>query len=228
MRLKTHELGTGDRTAVLVHGIMASYETWCRVAPALVARGYRVVMPDLRGHGDSPRADAYSAELFAADLVDTVPPGADLALGHSLGGLALSLVVSELRPVRAVYSDPVWRLGRGPGPEPFREAALTFSAAGIRAAAPRWTDEDVAAEVAGLRRWDVASADWLADASDAVPERPVVPSLVQAAGDGLLVPPDFAAELRGRGFAVRTVASTGHCVHRDDLNGFLASLDGWI
>jgi pimeloyl-ACP methyl ester carboxylesterase len=228
MRIKTHELGTGERIAVLIHGIMASRETWCRVAPALVARGYRVVMPDLRGHGDSPRADAYSAELFAADLVDTLPRGADLALGHSLGGLALSLAVGELRPARAVYSDPAWRLGRGPGPEPFREAARTFSEAGIRAAAPRWTDEDVAAEVESLRRWDVASADWLADASDAVPERPVVPSLVQAAGDGLLVPPDFAADLRGRGFAVRTVAGTGHCVHRDDLNGFLSSLEGWI
>ncbi|HUC22805.1 MAG TPA: hypothetical protein VMA73_08875 [Streptosporangiaceae bacterium] len=55
-----------------------------------------------------------------------------------------------------------------------------------------------------------------------------MPSLVQAAGDGLLVPEDFAAELRGRGFGVRTVAGTGHCVHRDDLNGFLSSLDGWI
>ena len=228
MRLKTHELGTGERTAVLIHGIMASHETWCRVSPALVARGYRVIMPDLRGHGDSPRADAYSAELFAADLVDTLPHGADLALGHSLGGLALSLAVGELRPARAVYSDPAWRLGRGPGPEPFLEAVRTFSEAGIRAAAPRWTDEDVAAEVGGLRRWDAASADWLAGATDAVPERPVVPSLVQAAGDRLLVPEDFAAELRGRGFEVRTVAGTGHCVHRDDLNGFLSSLDGWI
>jgi len=77
-------------------------------------------------------------------------------------------------------------------------------------------------------RPDVRPADWLAAASNAVPERPVVPSLVQAAGDGLLVPEDFAAELRGRGFGVRTVAGTGHCVHRDDLNGFLSSLDGWI
>jgi hypothetical protein len=24
------------------------------------------------------------------------------------------------------------------------------------------------------------------------------------------------------------VPDTGHCIHRDDLDGFLASLDGWL
>lgn len=61
---------------------------------------------DLRGHGTSERGE-YSPELFAKDLVDTFPEGAELAVGHSLGGLALSLAVAELRPRRAVFIDPV-------------------------------------------------------------------------------------------------------------------------
>ena len=37
--------------------------------------------------------------------------------------------------------------------------------------------------------------------------------------------------LTDAGFEVRTVAGTGHCahrVHRDNLNGFLSTLAGWI
>lgn len=37
-----------------------------------------------------------------------------------------------------------------------------------------------------------------------------------------------AALLTGRGLAVRTVAGAGHTIHRDDFDGFMAALDGWI
>nr|BFE86321.1 hypothetical protein GCM10020093_089220 [Planobispora longispora] len=55
MRLNTCEWGSGDRVAVLIHGIMASSRCWWRVGPALAERGYRVVAVDLPGHGGSPR-----------------------------------------------------------------------------------------------------------------------------------------------------------------------------
>ncbi|MQY09101.1 alpha/beta fold hydrolase [Actinomadura macrotermitis] len=231
MKLKVHELGDGDRTALLVHGIMASAGTWCRVAPLLAARGYRVLMPDLRGHGDSPHAPEYAPELFAGDLLESLPTGADVAIGHSLGALSLSLVAAELRPARAVYSDPAWKIRNAWDRDQLRAfAAATkrLTAEQVRRMAPKWADEDVAAELAGYARWDVRAADWLAEAADAVPDAPVVPSLVQAAGDPRLVPEALAADLRGKGFEVVRVPGTGHCVHRDDLDGFLRSLEGWI
>jgi pimeloyl-ACP methyl ester carboxylesterase len=230
VKLKVHETGGGDRTAVLIHGVMASAGTWCRVAPLLAARGYRVLMPDLRGHGESAHAAEYSPELFAADLVESLPTGADVAIGHSLGALSLSLAAADLRPAKAVYSDPAWRIGGEPGADHDGFAAFTKRATAerLRKMCPKWADEDIAAELDGYARWDVRAAGWLREAIDLVPDRPVVPSLVQAAGDRRLVPDDLAAGLRAKGFTVTRVEGTGHCVHRDDLNGFMASLEGWI
>lgn len=109
MRLHTQEWGTGERLAVLVHGIMADHRTWHDLVPVLTDRGYRVLAVDLRGHGASARG-AYAPQLFAEDLLETLPRGPELALGHSLGALALALAVGELAPDRAVYSEPAWRL----------------------------------------------------------------------------------------------------------------------
>jgi pimeloyl-ACP methyl ester carboxylesterase len=231
MKLKVHELGEGDKVALLIHGIMSSAGNWRRVAPLLVERGYRVVMPDLRGHGDSPHTAQYAPELFAGDLLDSLPTGADIAIGHSLGALSLSLVVDELRPAKAVYSDPAWKLAANPMAdqiEQFAAATKSATAESIRQLWPKWAPEDVQAELEGFAAWDVNAARWLKDARDLIPERPVVPSLVQAAGDKALVDDELADLLRSRGFEVTFVPDTGHCIHRDDLDGFMRSLDGWI
>ncbi|OQD55397.1 alpha/beta hydrolase [Streptomyces phaeoluteigriseus] len=114
MRLHTQEWGTGDRLAVLVHGIMTDHRTWHELAPVLTGRGYRVLAVDLRGHGASGRG-AYAPALFAEDLLETLPRHPELALGHSLGALALALAVEELAPARAVYSEPAWRLSGSEG-----------------------------------------------------------------------------------------------------------------
>ncbi|MEU4129336.1 hypothetical protein [Streptomyces wuyuanensis] len=42
------------------------------------------------------------------------------------------------------------------------------------------------------------------------------------------MPPERARALVSRGFALRTVKGAGHAVHRDDVDGFMASLEGWI
>ncbi|WP_302832688.1 hypothetical protein [Streptomyces sp. GbtcB6] len=35
-------------------------------------------------------------------------------------------------------------------------------------------------------------------------------------------------KLQGLGFTVRTVTDAGHVIHSDDLDGFLAALDGFV
>ncbi|MFJ6215393.1 alpha/beta fold hydrolase [Streptomyces sp. NPDC092296] len=238
MRLHVRGWGSGARTALLVHGMMSDHRSWRRVGPWLARRGYRVLAVDLRGHGRSPRgpgtapAERYLPELFAGDLVDTLPTGADLALGHSLGGLALSLAVDRLRPRRAVYSDPAWCIpGPGRGLDPagfawFRTAAREQ----IAALNPRWEQTDVDIELATLALWDPDTGGGLAGVAGRalLPERPAVPSLVQLADPSFMIGPEHAAELARRGFEVRTVAGAGHTIHRDDLPGFLSSLDGWV
>ncbi|MFI6080165.1 alpha/beta fold hydrolase [Streptomyces sp. NPDC051217] len=235
MRLHTHTWGEGDRVALLIHGIMADHRTWRRVGPELAARGLRVIAVDLRGHGASGQGP-YAPEDFADDLVETLPAGAEVAIGHSLGGMALALAVERLAPRRAVYCDPAWHL---PGPDagatesagPARlAAAKTLSREEISTLNPRWEEVDVDLEVASLAVWDERTAYGIAPAfgADLRPARPAVPSLVTIADPSPMVSPEDAAELRSRGFEVRTVEGAGHTAHRDDLDAFMAALKGWI
>ena len=96
MQLFTREWGTGDRVAVLVHGLFSSSRTWHRLGPALADEGYRVVAVDLAGHGQSPRLENYSLAGLVRSIADSVPLRPELAIGHSLGGLTLSRLIRRL------------------------------------------------------------------------------------------------------------------------------------
>ena len=69
-----------------------------------------VTTVDLRGHGASDRSDDYGIDAFADDLVETLPTGLDLVVGHSLGGTVLERAVGRLAPAHALYLDPGFRL----------------------------------------------------------------------------------------------------------------------
>jgi pimeloyl-ACP methyl ester carboxylesterase len=87
-RVAYRDAGTGE-TLLLVHGMAGSSATWRAVIPELAKR-YRVVAPDLLGHGESakPRGD-YSLGAFAAwlrDLLDELGIRQATVIGQSLGG----------------------------------------------------------------------------------------------------------------------------------------------
>lgn len=93
------ELGEGD-PLLLLHGIGDSHRTWRRVAP-LLARHYRVLAPDLPGHGHSGRPDApYTLDWFS-DVMDAWMqaigvPRAHIC-GHSYGGGISQWMVMKYR-----------------------------------------------------------------------------------------------------------------------------------
>jgi pimeloyl-ACP methyl ester carboxylesterase len=69
VRLAWHEMGEG-RPVVLIHGYVSSADmNWIRFGHAeMVAReGFRVIMPDLRGHGQSDKPHA--PELYGPDIL---------------------------------------------------------------------------------------------------------------------------------------------------------------
>jgi len=226
MKLFTREWGTGPRTAVLVHGIMSDSRTWHRVAPRLATHGYRVLAVDLRGHGHSPRG-AYNPHAWANDLVEKLPEHPELAIGHSLGAVALALAADRLRATRTVYSDPAW-LTATADPVLDLSRLLDFKDATreqIAAMNPRWDARDVEVEAATLQLWDPATIDGarLIGVSHAEPDRPSASALVQLAFESLpFSPPPGGTEdrLRERGLEVRVVPRVGHCIHRDDLDAF--------
>jgi pimeloyl-ACP methyl ester carboxylesterase len=239
MRLHVHDSDNGSGgTAVLIHGFTSSHRSWHAVEAELVARGYRVLAPDLRGHGDSPRGGA-TAEQLADDLVDSLPVGVDVAIGHSLGALALLLAAERLRPARAIYSDPAFSFGELPddhvekidraNAQIIREIEATTPTL-LRRARPRWSDGDIAAEMAGLARFDPAFLPSFGALTgrDFLPLAAMVPSLVQLADPSTMLDEAQVDLLRTRGFEIVSVPDTGHCIHCDDLPGFMASIKEWI
>jgi|SRR5215217_4259233 len=92
VELAWHELGAG-RPVLLLHGLFSNSETnWLKfgAAQALAARGFRVIMMDLRGHGASgaPHEEAsYPPDVLARDGIELV---AHLGLtDYDLGGYSL-------------------------------------------------------------------------------------------------------------------------------------------
>jgi pimeloyl-ACP methyl ester carboxylesterase len=88
-RVAYQDVGTGPEALLLIHGMAGSSETWRAVIPQL-SRKYRVVAPDLLGHGKSakPRGD-YSLGAFAVllrDLLDELGITRATIVGQSLGG----------------------------------------------------------------------------------------------------------------------------------------------
>lgn len=72
----------------LIHGVRDHARAWDRIAEAFAGR-YRVLAPDLRGHGDSEwaRGGVYSSEAYVFDLAEMLAPLGQVSLiGHSLGG----------------------------------------------------------------------------------------------------------------------------------------------
>ena len=94
--------GSGDRTLVWLHGILLDANLSRGLARALAARGNRVVLLDLLGHGrsDKPRHSApHRMDLYAGQVVHLLDElGVDQVV---LGGVSLGTNVSLLTAVRA-------------------------------------------------------------------------------------------------------------------------------
>jgi 3-oxoadipate enol-lactonase len=103
---------------VLQHGYARSAKFWFAWVP-LLARDYRVLRIDLRGHGDSPvdfdpatgsTLDAYIGDL--CDVLDHVGADAVHYCGESFGGI-LGMVLTAREPKRirtlALVASPVYQ-----------------------------------------------------------------------------------------------------------------------
>lgn len=113
VELAWRETGEG-RSVVLLHGFFSDAHTnWIKFghAAAIAAKGFRVVMPDLRAHGDSAKpheASAYPPDVLARDgfaLIEHLElTDFDLG-GYSLGGrTVVRMLAMGATPRRAIVS----------------------------------------------------------------------------------------------------------------------------
>lgn len=111
--LKIHEMGKG-RPLILLHGLFSNAHTnWIKFghAQALADVGFRVIMPDLRAHGESEAPHdpaAYPEDVLVKDIEALV---ASLELtDFDLGGFSLGarttarLLVTGARPGKAILA----------------------------------------------------------------------------------------------------------------------------
>lgn len=96
----------GDGPAVLLlHGFPDSHVLWRNQVPALVAAGYRVIAPDLRGFGDSSKpvgVEHYGILKLVGDvlgILDSLGVQRAHVVGHDWGA-ALSWVTAAFAPDR--------------------------------------------------------------------------------------------------------------------------------
>jgi lipase len=112
MRLHVHEWGNaGAPPVVCLHGISAHGRRYRKLAEERLGRSFRVVAPDLRGHGRSGYDPPWDLGTHLDDVLETVDEARierAAWLGHSFGGrliLELAVRAPELI-VCAVLLDP--------------------------------------------------------------------------------------------------------------------------
>lgn len=130
-----HTIDVGDGIAIaavsagegppvlLLHGFPQTHAMWARIAPAIVAAGYRVVCADLRGYGASskprrsPDNSNYSFRAFARDQVRLMAAlGHDTfhVIGHDRGGRTAHRMALDwpqlVRSVAVLDIVPTWVL----------------------------------------------------------------------------------------------------------------------
>jgi pimeloyl-ACP methyl ester carboxylesterase len=124
LRLSYLDWGSVDAPLVLLlHGVRDHARSWDWTARALAADGWRVVAPDLRGHGasdwspDGAYLSSYQLQDLA-DLIDHLAVPQLSIVGHSFGGDIAGRYA-------AMFPERVGKLvlvdGMGPGPEVFEK-----------------------------------------------------------------------------------------------------------
>jgi pimeloyl-ACP methyl ester carboxylesterase len=96
-----HEVHGEGRPVVLLHGAFAGASSWSAQAPALAAAGYRVYLPERRGHAHTPDVQGpLTYEVMADDTVaylDGVVGGPAHLVGWS-DGAVVALLAARRRP----------------------------------------------------------------------------------------------------------------------------------
>jgi pimeloyl-ACP methyl ester carboxylesterase len=166
-----HALAWGDASAppvVALHGVASSAGTWWRVGPAIAAAGYRVIAPDLPGHGRTGhwvghvafRDSATDLVAFARAAVPAAEPGEVRIVGHSWGGMiAAALPSAGFAPLQIVLLDPpalplavLEEIVRDPSERRYDDLAEAVAAVGSQN--PTWGHGDVLAKAEALTQVD--------------------------------------------------------------------------
>ena len=107
-----HEVRGEGEPVVLLHGAFAGASSWAAQAPALARAGYKVHLPERRGHAHTPDvAGPLTYGVMADDTVaylDTVVGGPARLVGWSDGAVVALLVAQSSSPRSRRSRHPRW------------------------------------------------------------------------------------------------------------------------
>ena len=234
---------------VIAHGLYGSGRNWGVIAKRL-ADTRRVITPDMRNHGNSPRETTQSYEDMADDLAELIEKiGAPVDLcGHSMGGKAAMiialqhphllrrLIVADIAPVpythsqshhiaamRAVDLDTLTRRS---------EAAEQLAAQGVEPALQSFFTQSL--DVAE-KRWRL-NLDVLEAEMDKIIGFPDItgsfdkPALFLTGGDSNYVRPEDRETIKRLFPAARfaKLPNAGHWLHADRPRAFEAAVRTYL
>tara|TARA_B100000315_G_scaffold239117_1_gene257577 strand:+ start:239 stop:1000 length:762 start_codon:yes stop_codon:yes gene_type:complete len=226
-----------DRNLIVgLHGITANAGAMTEPARMLASRGWHFIAPDMRGHGESTRANGnFSFESLLADFAENIPPEPDLLIGHSFGGTLAQLAVLRgiLRPKSLLLEDPVSYLDDKETPTEmlaWDEENLPRNMDGLQKLNPQWSRLDASWKLLSLEQinFDDARSAFVGNAPWDL--RPHVTELVAKVQTVWVLPEEsrfvsLEEKTRLRQMApdraVVVLPDVGHSIHREDTQAFV-------
>lgn len=109
-RFSYEDAGGSGVPVLALHGTFGRGLTFAKIAERLLPE-YRLIAPDLRGHGLSEHGGGFSREDFVADaaaFIEALELAPALVIGHSLGGVtAYQLAARRPELVRAMVIEDI-------------------------------------------------------------------------------------------------------------------------
>lgn len=225
IRLNCETAGAGPAVALL-HGLGGSAAFWPPRTGALAAR-YRLLMPDLRGHGASDKPPGpYSITRWSEDLLallDALAVDSAVVLGSSLGGavaqrFALDHPDRVVALVLVATSSEVGQKARD-AYEARARSAETDGLAALGLSAPN----EPAAYAAASRA--AGSYNFTAELA-----RVACPALILQGADDRMAPPGGSVIISRNlpGSELHILDNCGHDVFGDGLDRALAPLESFL
>ncbi|HKO57147.1 MAG TPA: alpha/beta hydrolase [Thermoanaerobaculia bacterium] len=224
--------GSGEETIVLLHGVNDQAGTWCTVVPRLAQ--FRVIVPDLAGHGESaPQEGPLSMETILAG-VDAAVERVDrfTLVGNSMGGWVAMLytLAHPERVERLILEDAsgmAWPLTVPLFPRTREEAVTCLRAVhGPAAELQEWMIDAMLQRAVSAPATRVVQAGVMAHLLDGRLGNLTTPTtLIWGRDDGLL-PIPYAETLQKRiaGSTLHVIDGAAHIPHRQQPERFLTCL----
>lgn len=234
---------------IIAHGLYGSGRNWGVIAKRL-ADTRRVITPDMRNHGDSPRESSQSYDDMAGDLAEiTRHIGGPVDLcGHSMGGkaamvmalrfpeLVRRLIIADIAPVAYTHSQShhiaAMRSVDLSGLTRRSEAAEQLGHQGVEPALQSFFTQSL--DVAG-RKWRL-NLDVLETEMDHIVGFPDVsgsfgkPALFLTGAQSDYVLPEHRARIKSLFPAARfaKLPQAGHWLHADRPRAFEAAVRTYL